>query len=146
MFAAPAEGQRLWLCATRLLGSVPSFELRPRAAYSPASPATSSSLGVATRGSAAGSRADPFPLLPPPLSQGEGQEGRDPSRHQVTEWPVARDLGAADRGEALNSHRGRGLGPGHTPAPVVSWGDSSAHPLAGQAPGRVGCSWGEGQA
>lgn len=48
---------------------------------------------------------------------------------------MARDLGAADWGKALNSHRGCGLGPGHAPAPVVSQGGASAHLFAGQAPG-----------
>lgn len=83
-------------------------------------------------------QADPLPLLLLALSQSEGQEGRDPSRNQVTEWPVARDLGAADWGKAFNSHRGCVLGPGHTAAPLVSQGGSSAHLFAGQHWGGVG--------
>ena len=114
----------------------PALSQGPRAAYSPASATTK--LRVVTSRAATVPWADTLPLLPPPLSQGEGQEGRDPSRHQVTEWPVACDLGAADWGEALNGHRGCGLGPGHAPAPVVSQGGTSAHLLAGQAPRGVG--------
>lgn len=51
---------------------------------------------------------------------------------------MARDLGAADWSKALNSHRGCGLGPGHTPAPMVSRGGTSAHLFAGQVLGLVG--------
>ena len=86
---------------------------------------------MVARWAALGPQADPLPLLLPALSQGEGQEGCDPSRNQVTEWPMARDLGAADRGQAFNSHRGCVLGPGHTAAPLVSEGGSSVHLFAG---------------
>lgn len=51
---------------------------------------------------------------------------------------MARDLGAADWGKAFNSHRGCVLGPGHTAAPLVSQGGSSAHLFAGQHWGGVG--------
>lgn len=51
---------------------------------------------------------------------------------------MACDLRTADWGKALNSHCGRGLGPGHTATPMVSRGGTSGHHFAAQAPGGVG--------
>lgn len=127
--AASTEGQRLQLCDTRVPKLVSSFESRTRGNLLTCSPF---SQPQPKRGSQGGQPwADPLPLLLPALSQGEGQEGCDSSRNQVAEWPMARDLGAADWGQALNSHRGCVLGPGHTAAPLVSQGGSSIHLFAG---------------
>lgn len=53
---------------------------------------------------------------------------------------MACDLGAADWGQAFNSHRGCVLGPGHTAAPLVSQGGSSIHLFAGHHGGWEGKS------
>lgn len=52
---------------------------------------------------------------------------------------MARDLRAADWGQAFNSHRGCVLGPGHTAAPLVSQGaplSSSLQDTTGEREGK----------
>lgn len=120
------------VAATLIPGSPNYFQavsLELRVSYSPAPASPSPSLRVAASWAAFGPQADPLPLLLPALSQGESQEGCDPSRNQVPEWPVARDFRAADWGKAFDSHRGCVLGPGHAAAPLVSQGGSSAQLL-----------------